>query len=73
MNILAPSMLSIDFNHMEENLKAVRDAGATHIHVDIMDAHFVPNLAFSGYNGPNICSEYILRTSCHQVCKESSS
>ena len=46
MNILAPSMLSIDFNHMEENLKAVRDAGATHIHVDIMDGTFVPNISF---------------------------
>ena len=30
MNTLASSMLSIDFNHMEENLKAVRDAGATY-------------------------------------------
>ena len=46
MNTLAPSMLSIDFNHMEENLKAVRDAGATHIHVDIMDGTFVPNISF---------------------------
>ena len=46
MNILAPSMLSIDFNHMEENLKEVREAGATHIHVDIMDGTFVPNISF---------------------------
>ena len=46
MNTLAPSMLSIDFNHMEENLKEVYEAGVSLIHVDIMDGTFVPNISF---------------------------
>src|ERR1700691_5030204 len=41
---LAPSILSADFAHLAEQVRAAAEGGATVIHVDIMDGHFVPNL-----------------------------
>lgn len=41
---LAPSILSADFAHLADNVQAVADGGATLIHVDVMDGHFVPNI-----------------------------
>ena len=41
---LAPSILSADFARLGEGVRAVCDGGASVIHVDIMDGHFVPNL-----------------------------
>jgi len=41
---LAPSILSADFACLGEQAQAAIDGGATVLHVDIMDGHFVPNL-----------------------------
>ncbi|OLD16540.1 MAG: ribulose-phosphate 3-epimerase [Acidobacteria bacterium] len=41
---LAPSILSADFAHLAEEVRAASEGGGTVIHVDVMDGHFVPNL-----------------------------
>jgi ribulose-phosphate 3-epimerase len=41
---IAPSILSADFARLGEEIKAVTRGGATILHVDVMDGHFVPNL-----------------------------
>lgn len=41
---LAPSILSADFARLGEQAQAAVDGGATLLHVDVMDGHFVPNI-----------------------------
>jgi len=50
--LIAPSILSADFGHLADEVKAICDGGCDLVHVDVMDGHFVPNLTI----GPVVVS-----------------
>lgn len=48
--VIAPSILSLDYARVSEQLKELNESNAKWMHFDVMDGHFVPNLTF----GPDL-------------------
>lgn len=49
---ILPSLLAADFGRLADEIRRAADSGADALHIDVMDAHFVPNLSF----GPDVVS-----------------
>ena len=62
---LAPSILSADFAHLGEQVARAVEGGATVVHVDIMDGHFVPNLTIGPPGVKSLRKATDLPLDCH--------
>jgi len=62
---LAPSILSADFARLGEQVHAAAEGGASVIHVDIMDGHFVPNMTIGPVVVKSLRKATQLPLDCH--------
>lgn len=62
---IAPSILSADVTRLGEELRAMEEAGADLVHVDVMDGHFVDNLTYGPHVARAVRRVSHLAVDCH--------
>ncbi|MDQ3490023.1 MAG: ribulose-phosphate 3-epimerase [Acidobacteriota bacterium] len=67
---IAPSILSADFTRLAEEIIAVENAGATILHVDVMDGHFVPNITIGLPVVKSLRKATKMTIDCHLMIQE---
>jgi ribulose-phosphate 3-epimerase len=67
---ISASLLSADFLHLEEEIDRAEKAGCDYMHIDIMDGHFVPNLAIGLCTVESLKAKNKLRKDVHLMIAE---
>lgn len=67
---LAPSILSADFARLAEEIRSVTEGGASLIHLDVMDGHFVPNITIGPPVVKSIRKATNLPLDCHLMIED---
>ena len=68
--VIAPSILSADFARLGAEIKDVEAGGASLIHVDVMDGHFVPNITIGPAVAAAVRKVTALPVDCHLMIEE---
>ncbi len=68
--LIAPSILSADFSKLGDEIRAIAEAGADWVHVDVMDGHFVPNLTIGAPVVKSLKDVSPLPLDCHLMIEE---
>jgi len=67
---IAPSLLSADFMHLDDDVKDCYDNGVTRLHYDVMDGHFVPNISFGASILKNIRADWTGQLDVHLMISD---
>ncbi|MBI3667611.1 MAG: ribulose-phosphate 3-epimerase [Acidobacteria bacterium] len=67
---IAPSILAADFSRLAEEIRAVQAAGASMVHVDVMDGHFVPSITIGPLVVQSLRRATDLALDCHLMIED---